>query len=104
MRFDAAMNNMSQGLSLFDGEQRIILSNARYAEIYHLSEEQVKPGTTLRQIIEYRRAKRTNCEMAADVLVDAKLKLEKEVQELVDGRLISMTRHLMPTEGVAGDS
>ncbi|MDR6660614.1 diguanylate cyclase (GGDEF)-like protein/PAS domain S-box-containing protein [Tardiphaga robiniae] len=99
MRFDAAMNNMSQGLSLFDGEQRIILSNARYAEIYHLSEEQVKPGTTLRQIIEYRRAKRTNCEMAADVLVDAKLKLEKEVQELVDGRLISMTRHLMPTEG-----
>jgi diguanylate cyclase (GGDEF)-like protein len=98
-RFDAALSNMSQGLSLFDAEQRVILSNARYAEIYRLSAEQVKPGTTLRQLIEYRRAQRTNCEMAVDVFVDVTLKLEKEVQELVDGRIISMTRHRMPNGG-----
>ncbi|MEH2481718.1 diguanylate cyclase (GGDEF)-like protein [Nitrobacteraceae bacterium AZCC 2146] len=99
MQFDAALSNMSQGLSLFDAEQRVILSNARYAEIYRLSAEQVKPGTTLRQLIEYRRAQRTNCEMAVDVFVDVTLKLEKEVQELVDGRIISMTRHRMPNGG-----
>ena len=55
-RFDAAMRNMSQGLCLFDAEQRVVLANGRYAEIYGLTPEQVKPGTTLRQIFEARAA------------------------------------------------
>ena len=50
------MRNMSQGLCLFDAEQRVVLANGRYAEIYGLTPEQVKPGTTLRQILEARAA------------------------------------------------
>ena len=30
LRFDAALNNMSQGLCMFDGERRLVVSNARY--------------------------------------------------------------------------
>ena len=36
VRFDAALNNMSQGLCMFDAEQKVVVSNARYGEIYHL--------------------------------------------------------------------
>ena len=54
-RFDAALNNMSQGLCMFDAEQKVVVSNARYGEIYHLGREQIKPGTSLAQILEYRR-------------------------------------------------
>ena len=35
----------------------VVIANERYAEIYGLTPEQVKPGTTLRQIIEHRIAR-----------------------------------------------
>src|SRR4028118_282216 len=52
--FDMAINNMSQGLCFFDGEQRLIVCNTRYAEMYGLPPECTRPGTTLRQIVEAR--------------------------------------------------
>src|SRR6185295_19638033 len=51
---DAALANMSQGLCMYDAEQRLVVANSRYAEMYGLTPEQVKPGTTLRQILRYR--------------------------------------------------
>ncbi|MDH2403150.1 PAS-domain containing protein [Bradyrhizobium sp. SSUT18] len=35
-RFDTALNNMSQELGFFDGEQRLIVCNRHYLEIYGL--------------------------------------------------------------------
>ena len=55
-QLDAAINNMSQGLAMFDAEQRLIVCNKLYAEMYGLTPEQVKPGTTVRQIFDYRMA------------------------------------------------
>jgi len=40
LRFKAALDNMSQGLSLFDAEGRLVVCNRRYAEIFQL------PGVT----------------------------------------------------------
>jgi diguanylate cyclase (GGDEF)-like protein len=57
LQLDAALNNMVQGLAMFDAEHRLVVANARYAEIYGLTGEEVKPGTTLRQILEHRVAK-----------------------------------------------
>lgn len=54
VQLDAALNNMAQGLAMFDAGQRLIVCNDRYAEMYGLTPEQVKPGTTLQQILEYR--------------------------------------------------
>ena len=48
LRLDAALKNMSQGLCLYDAEQRVVIANSRFAEIYGLTPDQVKPGTTLR--------------------------------------------------------
>ena len=48
--FDAAISNMSQGMCLYDAQQRIVFANDRYAEIYGLTPEQAKPGTTLREV------------------------------------------------------
>ncbi len=53
-RFDAALNNMSQGVLMFGSEGRIILCNRRYLEIYNLSPDVVKPGCTLRELTEHR--------------------------------------------------
>src|SRR5262245_31177610 len=56
-RFDTALHNMSHGICMFDAEQRVVIANQRYADIYGLAVEQVKPGTTLRQIVEHRIAR-----------------------------------------------
>src|ERR1017187_3694476 len=51
---DAALNNMSQGLVMFDSSNRLIVSNQRYLEMYGLSPETVRPGCTLQEVIDCR--------------------------------------------------
>ncbi|WP_291685589.1 EAL domain-containing protein [Bradyrhizobium sp.] len=99
LRFDAALNNMSQGLCMFDAEQKVVVSNARYGEIYHLSRDQIKPGTSLRQILEYRRAMGTNFNVAPETYLTQNVKAAKEVLELADGRVVAIARHAMPNGG-----
>ena len=55
-RFEMTVNNMAQGVCLFGPDQRVVIANRRYAEIYGLTAEQVQRGTTLRQILEARAA------------------------------------------------
>jgi hypothetical protein len=50
-----AIDNMSQGLNMFDAQGRITLVNRRYLDMYKLSPDIVKPGCTLRQLILHRK-------------------------------------------------
>jgi len=56
LRLDRAVNNMTQGLLLFDASQRLVICNHRYIEMYGLSEDIVKPGCSFRDIIAHRKA------------------------------------------------
>jgi diguanylate cyclase (GGDEF)-like protein len=51
---DAAFNNMSQGLVMFNAEGRLMIHNYRYLELYGLSPDRIKPGTHLKELLEYR--------------------------------------------------
>ena len=55
-RLDTAVNNMTQGLLLFDSSQRLVICNQRYIDMYGLSTEVVKPGCSFRDIIAHRKA------------------------------------------------
>ncbi len=39
---------------MFDGNERLVVCNRRYLELYHLPEDVVKPGITLNGLLEYR--------------------------------------------------
>src|SRR5262245_17367395 len=54
-RLSMALNDMSQGLNMFNAQERITLVNRRYLEMYKLSPEIVKPGCSLKRLIEYRK-------------------------------------------------
>jgi PAS domain S-box-containing protein len=56
IKLDAALNNMSQGLCMFDAGARLVLCNQRYCEIMNLPAEYAVPGRTVQEIIAYRRA------------------------------------------------
>ena len=46
---------MAQGLLMFDDQARLVLCNERYLEMYNLSAEVVKPGCTLRRLVDHRK-------------------------------------------------
>ena len=53
-RMQVALNNMSQGLCMFDRNERLVICNRRYAELYNLPADVVSPGTSLIELLEYR--------------------------------------------------
>ena len=55
LRLDTALNNMTQGLLLYDSSGRIVIYNQRYLEMYGLSPDMVKPGRSFRDLIEHRK-------------------------------------------------
>jgi diguanylate cyclase (GGDEF)-like protein/PAS domain S-box-containing protein len=55
-RLDTAINNMTQGLLLFDSSQRLVVCNQRYLEMYGLSAEALRPGCTFREVVAHRKA------------------------------------------------
>ncbi|MCJ2048180.1 EAL domain-containing protein [Methylobacterium sp. J-070] len=51
LRLDAALDNMSQGLCLYDAQNRLMVVNRRYGEIYGLSPGTVVPGMTTLEVM-----------------------------------------------------
>jgi signal transduction histidine kinase len=105
LRFDAALNNMIQGLCMFDADQRLIVCNARYLSMYGFSPEVVKPGIKLRDIMEYSVSlgnyRREDALRAIDERPDTADKREHAVlhQRLNDGRVIAVMHQPMPGGG-----
>jgi diguanylate cyclase (GGDEF)-like protein len=50
-----AVNNIPQGLVLYDASARIIICNQRYIEMFGLSPEVVKQGCTMQRLISHRK-------------------------------------------------
>lgn len=108
LKLDMALKNMPHGLSMFSGEQRLVLSNARHAELYRLPPELLKPGTPLSELIAHRVQNgvlkcETNDAAITDTLVGfLDIQMDKStcgIHEFADGRLISVTRQPMQGGG-----
>ena len=53
-RFDAALNNMPHGLSMFDADRRLIVCNRRFADMYRLPQALNEQGARFADILEHR--------------------------------------------------
>ena len=52
-----AFDSMTQGLSMFDANERLVICNAQYYRMYDLSPGDVEPGSTLAEVLEKRASK-----------------------------------------------
>jgi diguanylate cyclase (GGDEF)-like protein/PAS domain S-box-containing protein len=77
-RFNAALNNMSHGLCMVDSSERIIVFNARFAELFGI-DSTVQSGVTLSHLVA--QAEAQNCRGA-----DPLRKILTEQQELMRKR------------------
>jgi methyl-accepting chemotaxis protein len=106
-RLTAALDHMSQGLCLYDGTERLRLYNKRYMEIYDFSPEVVKPGCTLRDVLEYRVTQGTlpgNAEDYRANLMDA-IRAGKTTSNVItsgNGRFIAVINRPMADGGWVG--
>jgi methyl-accepting chemotaxis protein len=107
-RFNAALNNMTQGLCMFDANRRLVVSNERYARIYALPPELLVPGTSHDTIVAHRVSHGILAGEKNDSAVEQKIaelnkhsteKASSRVDKLADGRLIKVTRDPMPGGG-----
>ena len=105
MLLDTALKNMSQGLCMFDAGQRLVIANSRYAEMYGLTPEQVRPGTTLRQILDHRIASGAYTGSVPDEYIDERLAAVAQrvastrTHALADGRVFAIAHTPMADGG-----
>jgi methyl-accepting chemotaxis protein len=103
-RLSTALNNMSQGLNMFDEQGHITLLNRRYLEMYKLSPDIVKPGCTLHALIQHR--KDTGL-FSGDVAAYCKKILDgigkgessQHYVQASDGRIVLAKNELLPDGG-----
>ncbi len=92
---DMVLNNMSQGVLMFDSESRLVFCNQRYIEMYGLSPESAKPGCTLRDLLDHRIAVRSFSDDAEEYIVKllddiAAGKTSNNIIATGDGRVFSI--------------
>ena len=96
----AALNNMSEGLCMFDGGTRLVLCNERYIEMYRLDRSLAKPGVLLRELLEQRKRSGTFAGDTERYIADTLRRMRQtdgmqDVREMPDGRFISVSSRAM---------
>jgi diguanylate cyclase (GGDEF)-like protein len=101
-RLDAALNNMSQGLCLYDAEHRLLVANRRFYEIYRLDPAVVRPGISFPELLARSIAAGNHSPAVAQTLSAERLgfvaRRERgtSFQDLADGRVIAISHEPIP--------
>jgi methyl-accepting chemotaxis protein len=98
----SALDNMSEGLAMFDASGNLVISNRRYAEMYDLSVEWLRPGRSIQELLELRKKaggfhgdpKARAAELLAKMQQG---KIVKEIRQVAGGRFYSIAN--WPAEG-----
>jgi diguanylate cyclase (GGDEF)-like protein len=104
IRLDTAINNMTQGLCMFDAEGRLVICNSRYVAMYGLSTDTVRPGVPVQELLRLRGLSGTysgdpdgyTAALLADI---ARGKTTSQRAELADGRVIVVVNQPMQGGG-----
>jgi diguanylate cyclase (GGDEF)-like protein len=91
--FEVALNNMVRGLSMFDSQQRLIVCNKSYRQMYSLPEELTRPGTLLTDIVSYHLHHETGRKGTGEEEKFARW-LTEHLAKLAEGRSFSQIQHL----------
>jgi len=99
----AALNNMTQGLCMFDGAARLTMCNERYIAMYGLRPEHGRAGTPLRELLVHRTAAGTFSgdpdRYVADCLKRVAEQRTETKTNTVNGRVITLISRPLPNGG-----
>jgi methyl-accepting chemotaxis protein len=99
----AALNNMTQGLCMFDSAARLTLCNDRYLKMYGLMPEHGRPGTRLRDLLLYRIAAGTfkgdPDQYVSDCLRQVAEGRTETKTNVVNGQVVTLVSRPLPSGG-----
>ena len=92
---DTVLNNMCQGVLMFDTDTRMVFCNQRYIEMYGLSPELVVQGCGLRELLNHQKAAGAFCGDEEQYIVEllndvGQGKASHAVAKAADGRIFSI--------------
>jgi diguanylate cyclase (GGDEF)-like protein len=101
---DAAVNNLAQGISMFDGEQKLVVCNRPYLDIYGLCSELVRPGVTFEEILAQRKRSGGYAAAPEEFVLDMAKQVQQNVKfthlaTTANDRTIRVTAHPMHDGG-----
>ena len=101
LKLETALNTMHQGLVMFDKNNRAVVINQPYLDMYKLSPDKAKPGCTLRDLLEQRTALGMFTDNIDEYIARqaAHGHFGTRVKELPDGRSISVTNRPIKNGG-----
>jgi diguanylate cyclase (GGDEF)-like protein len=92
LQLDAAINHMPLGLSMFDANERLLVCNRRYADMYDLPSDLTRPGTVHCALWEHRTRRGARHSETRDGAIGDGRKSASMQIDFVGGRTISVTR------------
>ena len=105
IRFEAALNNMSQALFMFDSADRVIVMNSRASEMFGLKTAGVAIGMELAASIQLLASKSTLAASDVESMRDSVMRMktagkrETHLRELADGRAMAVNFAPIENEG-----
>jgi diguanylate cyclase (GGDEF)-like protein/PAS domain S-box-containing protein len=97
----SALNNLSQGVVISDAQNRIMLCNDRYLEIFGLSRSDIFPGMTGRDLVTLRRERNTLGTTTDDYFANVGT-FDGAITTLPDGRSVLSRYFELPNGGRVG--
>jgi diguanylate cyclase (GGDEF)-like protein len=103
--FDAALDNMSHGITMWDGEERLVVVNRRYYELTGAKPEVVRPGMTYREMASaFVRAGYFPEQMAEEVYRKRRAQVlagagTRHLDQLASGVILASRHQLLPYGG-----
>ena len=103
-RFDAALNNMSQGLCMVDAAQRLIVCNVRFLDLFDIPPASVRQGMRAEDLFRLAGHQRSGQELAQRSLEEHRRLSEQQqraelVVEVREGRALEVTQEPMSDGG-----
>ncbi len=96
LQLDIALEHMAQGLSVFDADQRLVLCNHQYAQIFGLPPELTQPGVSMRAQMDHSFGKEGDPDPWSQGLIEERLErasrrsLGTYQLHLLDGNIIEV--------------
>ena len=100
---DTAVHNMSQGLTMFDQDLRLIMCNEQYLRVYNIPPSEMRPGITLQEVIKLRIAHGSSALAAPEDHPQSRLGAGRDIlsvpldriDRLANGKVVRVKRTVM---------
>ena len=92
LQLDMVLKHMPAGISMFNADQRLVLCNDRYVEMYRLPAELSRPGTPLRDIILHEAG--TSVNSSSETLEEKDQRIAAYLAKVAAGQPFTYTHNL----------